>query len=149
MGFLLGEHDILGFRFAVQPWQDEAVDLSFGDLSLKWEVSLNYWEVGGSGENNWAFSFSPILSSQLTTLPYDIDVSWELGIGISMHSKHHFGVKNLGSRVLFEDRLSLVFLISERKNSRVTLSAIHYSNAGFSSHNPGINLISIVYHQPI
>lgn len=146
VGILVGEHKIKGVRFALQPLEDMQLETPLKPLRINWEISLNYWDETTFNDKNWAVSVSPVMSSGLITTPLGIDVNLEFAIGLSLHSNQHFGETNLGSKILFEDRVSLTFYLNKQKDHQLTVSVIHYSNAGLSSHNPGINLISLVYH---
>ena len=67
----------------------------------------------------------------------------EAGIGLAVFSRNKVEDRNLGSSVNFEDRLGFGIRINQRHT--IGAQALHYSNAGISSNNAGIESYNIYY----
>lgn len=68
----------------------------------------------------------------------------DLGVGLSYFSKQHIAKRNLGSNLLFEDRLGFGVLLGKRQQFEIGYRALHYSNAYLASVNNGLNLQLLV-----
>jgi len=64
----------------------------------------------------------------------------DLSIGLSYLSKTRFEWHDLGMHFAFQDRIGAGILFGERHQFTLGMSAIHYSNAHLSRHNPGISV---------
>jgi hypothetical protein len=143
--YLKGPGRVHGLRLAVQPIQVSTAAINLpSDLTLTFEASTNFWHYSRPAdyETNFAVALSPVISRQFTTLGGRA-LSWEFGIGISVLNKRRFAGKDLGSYFQFEDRLGLILDLPN--NAKLKLRYMHYSNAGLSSRNPGMDFLNIAY----
>lgn len=146
--YLKGPGRVHGLRLALQPIQVSISALKLPtDLTLTFEASTNFWRYNQSAEyeTNFVVALSPVLSRQFATLGGRA-LSWEFGIGVSVLNKRRFAGKDLGSYFQFEDRLGLILDLPN--NAKLKLRYMHYSNAGLSSRNPGMDFLNIAYSWP-
>ena len=103
-------------------------------LSGYFETSLNYWR--GSENDIYAIAFSPVFALHLCRdckyTPYI-----EAGIGAALLSRTIIDDRDLGSTFQFEDRLGVGV---KRGDFDFHMRYMHYSNAGFSWPNNGIDI---------
>nr|WP_274611280.1 acyloxyacyl hydrolase [Pseudomonas lalucatii] len=132
------------FRAALaQAWDKRWWQSETGQLGGYWDAAYTYWEGGDEASGAHSLSFSPVLTYEFSGLRYTPYI--EAGIGVAFFSKTDVGEQQLGSSFNFEDRLGVgMKLPGERK---VGLRAIHYSNAGISQPNEGIESYSLFYSQ--
>lgn len=145
--YLKGEGRLHGMRLAYRPIQFHLTELPLaGDATVYIEASTNVWRYGqpASYQTNIALAVSPVLKKQFTNW-YGKPVFWEFGIGVSVLDKREFAGKNLGSHFQFEDRLGLVMGLDDKSQSTLALRYMHYSNAGLSSRNPGMDFLNVAY----
>lgn len=145
--YLKGEGQVHGVRLAYRPVQFHLTELPLaGDAAVYIEASTNIWRYGqpASYQTNIALAVSPVLKKQFANW-YDKPVFWEFGIGVSVLDKREFAGKNLGSHFQFEDRLGLLIGLDDKSQSTLALRYMHYSNAGLSSRNPGMDFLNIAY----
>ncbi|NMH65343.1 acyloxyacyl hydrolase [Shewanella sp. SHSM-M6] len=118
--------------------------LAEGELSL--ETSVGYWGYDGKKghETNWLLTGSPVLRYPLGSLA-DQDVFIEVGVGLALLQETRFANRNLDTHYQFESRLGLETRLGEADRHRLGLNYLHYSNAGLSSPNPGMDFISLSY----
>ncbi len=122
-------------------WNRRWFESDTGHLGGYWHAGYTWWEGGRAGDAAHMVSISPVL-----VYAFNAD-NWrpfiELGVGAALFSRQRVGDKNLGSSAHFEDRLGAGLFIGER--DRLMLRVIHYSNAGLSRPNPGIESYSLVW----
>ena len=122
-------------------WNQRWFESNTGYLGGYWHAGHTWWEGGWAGDAAHAISFSPVL-----VYYFNAD-NWrpfiELGVGAALFSRQRVGDKNLGSSAHFEDRFAAGVFIGER--DLLMLRVIHYSNAGLSRPNPGIESYSLVW----
>lgn len=111
-------------------------------LPSYYETSIGYWD----GENNdsvTAFSFSPVFRYQPTEF-YDIEPYLEIGIGATYISKTKIINENFGIHFQFENIVGIGF---RYKDFDLSYRYTHYSNAGLSRNNSGVdfNVITMSY----
>ncbi len=103
-------------------------------LSGYFETSLNYWN--GSENSIFAIAFSPVFALHLCRdckyTPYI-----EAGIGAALLSRTTIDDRDLGSTFQFEDRLGVGV---KRGDFDLHVRYMHYSNAGLSWPNNGIDI---------
>ena len=126
---------------ASQQWQSRWWESSTGYLSGYWDVGLTYWQSGKYDKDAYTLSISPVFTYSFQRMG-----AWkpfiEAGVGASAFSRTKVGDKRLGGSLNFEDRLGFgVASGSHRLGFRV----IHYSNAGLSKPNDGIESYNIYY----
>lgn len=100
--------------------------LSRGDGSLGW--------LGEADANAAIASVGPTLTLARENLPF----SFEGGVGATMISRSDFRDKNFGESFQFTSHLGVNFDFAS--HLRLSYRFQHMSNAGLSSHNPGLNL---------
>lgn len=71
----------------------------------------------------------------------------EAGIGVAVFSRTRVEDNNIGQAFQFEDRLG--FGLRFAGGHEVGIRATHYSNAGISSNNDGVESYSIHYTLPL
>lgn len=145
--YLKGEGRVHGLRLAYQPLELHFTTLPvLGDANLYLEASTNFWQYGQPSqyETNVAVALSPVLKKQFANWN-DKPVFWEFGIGVSMLNKRQFAGKDLGSYFQFEDRLGLLIALDPQNRKMLAIRYMHYSNAGLSSRNPGMDFLNMAY----
>jgi lipid A 3-O-deacylase len=110
-----------------------------GRFTGYWDTAYTYWQGDQTADNN-SLSLSPVFVYEFsgqTVKPYV-----EAGIGVALFSDTELNEQNLGSSFQFEDRLG----VGVRFNGQeIGLRALHYSNAGISSPNDGVENYSLHY----
>ncbi|MDO8696175.1 MAG: acyloxyacyl hydrolase, partial [Pseudomonas sp.] len=89
---------------------------------------------------NNSLSLTPVIVYEFageTIKPYV-----EAGIGVALFSDTEVEDQHLGSSFQFEDRLGVGLRFNGQE---IGLRAMHYSNAGFSSPNDGVENYSLHY----
>ena len=113
-------------------------------LTMLFEASANFWRYGptNSSDSNAVLAVSPVLRYPLGQA---LDLQWglEFGIGVSLLDDTRFAGKDVSTHYQFEDRLGLVAWVSPTES--LTLRYLHYSNAGLSSNNDGVENYSLHY----
>lgn len=145
--YLKGAGDVHGIRLGYRPLEMHFATLPvLGDASIYVEASTNFWRYGDPTEyqTNVALAVSPVLKKQFATW-YGKPVFWEFGIGVSMLTEREFAGKDLGSHFQFEDRIGLLIELDQEKSKTLAIRYMHYSNAGLSSRNPGMDFLNIAY----
>jgi len=103
-------------------------------LSGYFESSLNYWK--GVENEIYGIAFSPVFGFQLCNdckyKPYI-----EAGVGASLISNTEIDDRNLSSSFQFENRVGFGVTVD---NIDVHIRYMHYSNAGLSKPNNGIDI---------
>ncbi len=108
-------------------------------LSGYFETSLNYWRGADRWHSNndvFAIAFSPVFALHLCRdsnyTPYI-----EAGIGAALLSDTVIDDRDMSSTFQFEDRIGVGI---KRGDFDVHIRYMHYSNAGFSWPNDGIDI---------
>jgi lipid A 3-O-deacylase len=120
-------------------WQSDV-----GRLTGYWSGAYTYWDGDKSSSNN-SLSFSPVFVYEFagqSVKPY-----LEAGIGVAVFSHTEVEDNNLGQAFQFEDRFG--FGLRFTGGHEVGIRATHYSNAGMSSHNDGVESYSLHYTMPL
>jgi len=122
-------------------WNKRWFESATGHLTGYWSVAYTWWEAGQTGRDEQSVSFSPVFVYRFNADGWQPFV--EAGIGAAYFTDKLVGGKELGSRAHFEDRFAVGLQLGERDALRLRIA--HYSNAGFSDPNQGINSWSLVY----
>jgi lipid A 3-O-deacylase len=112
---------------------------STGRLTGYWDTAYTYWE-GDKTATNHSVALTPVFVYEFageTVKPYI-----EAGIGVALFSSTELEDQDLGSSFQFEDRLGVGLRF---KGHEIGLRAMHYSNAGISSPNDGVENYSLHY----
>ncbi|MFV3331912.1 acyloxyacyl hydrolase [Pseudomonas sp. NY15437] len=130
----------LGFDWDKSWWES-----STGRLTGYWDAGYTYWEGGDEASGRHSLSFSPVFVyefSGATVKPFV-----EAGIGVAVFSGSRVGDQNLGGAFNFEDRIGAGLRFGE--GQALGVRATHYSNAGISQPNDGIESYSLYYTHPL
>ncbi|MDP3846810.1 MAG: acyloxyacyl hydrolase [Pseudomonas sp.] len=112
---------------------------SSGRLTGYWDTAYTYWQ-GDKTASNHSLSLTPVFVYEFageTVKPYV-----EAGIGVALFSDTELEDQDLGSSFQFEDRLGVGLRFNGQE---IGLRAIHYSNAGLSSPNDGVESYNLHY----
>lgn len=102
-------------------------------LDLVGEVGVSYWHsTRRHGRDAVQLNAIPMFQWWLTERFY-----LEAGIGVTAFSRATVGNRRLGSAFQFGDHLGLGYQLNDA--TRISLRASHFSNAGLTSPNDGIN----------
>jgi lipid A 3-O-deacylase len=115
-----------------------------GRLTGYWSGVYTYWD-GDEASSNHSLSFSPVLVYEFsgqTVKPYV-----ELGVGVAVFASTEVENNQLGSAFQFEDRFG--FGLRFAGGHEVGIRATHYSNAGLSSPNNGVESYALHYTMPL
>ena len=125
-------------------WDKSWLQSDVGRLTGYWDGAYTYWEGDKSSASN-SLSFSPVLVYEFageSVKPY-----LEAGIGVALFSHTEVEGNRLGTAFQFEDRLG--FGLRFAGGHEVGIRASHYSNAGISSTNDGIESYALHYTMPL
>lgn len=145
INYIHGEGELDGVKLAYQVYLDTLQNIS-PDLEVALETSVNFWRYGEQHKHDTDFvlAVSPILRYPLSSGHW-VDTYLEGGIGVAFLDDTYFAGKDLGLHFQFEDRIGLAFRFGKTRKQTVSLTYLHYSNAGLSKHNPGIDLLNLAY----
>jgi lipid A 3-O-deacylase len=110
-----------------------------GHLTGYWDAAYTYWE-GDETSANHSLSVSPVLVYEFAgehVQPYI-----EAGIGVAAFSSTELEDNDLGSSFQFEDRIGFGIRFADQE---IGVRALHYSNAGLSKPNDGVESYSLHY----
>lgn len=134
-------------RIAVRSDEIMMLPRWLGSPSLFAEVSVNRLKVSGDGSTPLhIFGLSPVLQWQIAGQQRPLYI--EAGIGGALMDKTYIGQRELSTHYQFEDIIRLSWQYSEKSPARVTFMLVHYSNAGISSPNMGVNLAQLGWSTP-
>lgn len=125
-------------------WDKSWLQSDIGRLTGYWDGAYTYWDGDHSSSSN-SLSFSPVFVYEFagaTVKPYI-----EAGIGVALFSRTEVEKNRLGTAFQFEDRLG--FGLRFAGGHEVGIRAIHYSNAGISSTNDGVENYALHYTMPL
>jgi len=125
-------------------WDKSWLQSDVGRLTGYWDGAYTYWEGDKSSASN-SLSFSPVLVYEFageSVKPY-----LEAGSGVALFSHTEVEGNRLGSAFQFEDRLG--FGLRFAGGHEVGIRATHYSNAGISSNNVGVESYALHYTMPL
>jgi len=131
----------LGMQF---DWDKSWLQSDIGRLTGYWSGAYTYWD-GDKTSSNHSLSFSPVLVYEFagqTVKPY-----LELGVGVAVFANTDVENNQLGSAFQFEDRFG--FGLRFTGGHEVGIRATHYSNAGLSSPNDGVESYALHYTMPL
>ena len=114
-------------------------DSGTGYLSAYYELALSRFTDSNAPAT--AVSVSPVLTYSFKTAG-TLEPFVEFGIGLTWISEKRVGLRDLGSRFQFEDRVGAGVRSGPHD---WTLRYIHYSNAGLEEPNNGLNLVMVNY----
>jgi lipid A 3-O-deacylase len=120
-----------------RPWVSRWYVSDTGKLTGFHVLSLNHWQ--GRDDSVNAIAYSPVFVYQF----FKASVSYvKLGVGAAYLSASVIQTRNLSSRFQFEDQIGVGW---QWGSHNLSLSYMHYSNAGFKHPNNGIDMIVFAY----
>lgn len=120
-------------------WWRYQSEHGWGRLDLNGEIGLAYWDARrGDPDTMWQFSATPMLR----WWPNDYFYT-EIGVGATILSRTSFADRHLGSAFQFGNHIGAGFLINRSHQIGVRFS--HFSNAGISEPNDGLDLYQLTY----
>jgi lipid A 3-O-deacylase len=131
----------LGMNF---DWDKSWLQSDVGRLTGYWSGAYTYWE-GDKGSSNNSLSFSPVFVYEFSG--ESIKPYVEAGIGAAVFSNTDYEGNKIGQAFQFEDRIG--FGLRFHGGHEVGIRATHYSNAGMSSNNDGVESYSLHYTMPL
>lgn len=108
-----------------------------------------YWELGFmrvDSKKNFSFHTNNKLRSVSGSAVLRLSkrfiypIYLDLGIGLAQMSKQSIVTRELGSKLLFEDRLGVGFLLGNRRQLEIGYRVLHFSNAYLAKKNQSLNL---------
>lgn len=131
----------LGMQF---DWDKSWLQSDVGRLTGYWSGAYTYWD-GDKTASNHSLSFSPVLVYEFAG--QNIKPYVEAGIGIAVFANTEYEDNKLGSAFQFEDRFG--FGLRFAGGHEVGIRATHYSNAGISNPNDGVESYALHYTMPL
>lgn len=125
-------------------WDKSWLQSDVGRLTGYWDGAYTYWD-GDTASSSNSLSFSPVFVYEFAgekVKPYV-----EAGIGVAVFSSTKVEDSKLGTAFQFEDRIGLGLRFAG--GHEVGIRATHYSNAGISSTNDGIESYALHYTMPL
>ena len=125
-------------------WDTSWLQSDVGRLTGYWDGAYTYWD-GKKSSGTSSLSFSPVFVYEFageTVKPYI-----EAGIGLALFSNTEVEEQKLGTAFQFADRIG--FGLRFVGGHEVGIRATHYSNAGISSTNDGIESYALHYTMPL
>ncbi|WP_345877640.1 acyloxyacyl hydrolase [Shewanella algae] len=145
INYIHGEGQAKGSKLAYQLYLDTLKPIS-GNFELPLKASINFWECGENNQHdvNHLLAMSPILKYPLMRGQW-LDFYLEAGIGFALLDDSQFAGKDVGSHYQFEDRLGFAFKFGRERKQTGSITYLHYSNAGLSKPNPGLDFVNLAY----
>lgn len=125
-------------------WDASWWQTSVGRLTGYWDAGYTYWD-GDKTSSNHSLSFAPVFVYEFagdSVKPYI-----EAGIGVAAFANTELENNDLGSSFQFEDRIG--FGLRFAGGHEVGIRAIHYSNAGLSQPNDGVESFALHYRMSL
>lgn len=131
----------LVYRLGLQSdWDASWWQTSVGRLTGYWDGAYTYWQ-GDETASNHSLSLAPVFVYEFagqSVKPYI-----EAGIGVAAFSSTEVESNELGSSFQFEDRVG--FGLRFAGGHEIGVRAIHYSNAGITQPNDGVETYTLHY----
>ncbi|WP_426135464.1 acyloxyacyl hydrolase [Pseudomonas sp. PWP3-1b2] len=125
-------------------WDKSWMQSNVGRLTGYWSGAYTFWD-GDQRASVSSLSFSPVFVYEFAggkVKPYI-----EAGIGVAVFSRTQVEDNNIGQAFQFEDRFG--FGLRFAGGHEVGIRATHYSNAGISSNNDGVESYALHYTMPL
>ncbi len=118
-------------------WTHHWLITNIGELTGMHVVSFNHWQ--GRDDSLNALAYSPVFVYRFSSAP----VSYvKFGVGAAWLSGTRIQTRDLSSYFQFEDQIGLGW---EWDRHDLSLVYMHYSNAGFSQPNDGLDMVVLSY----
>ena len=127
------------FDFGTTWWQSDV-----GHLTGYWDAGYTYWN-GDNTASNHSLSFSPVLVYEFSG--QNVKPYIEFGIGVAAFASTEVENNDLGSAFQFEDRFGVGLRFAG--GHEVGVRATHYSNAGLTTPNDGVESYALHYTMPL
>jgi hypothetical protein len=127
-----------GFSLAytLQPdtwkWHDFTLGMNFSYGHWKSTETSNYQQIN-------IYAAAPVLRWYFLT-QQKLSPFLQGSVGPALLSANHFGSRNLGSTLLFQDMGGFGLAFGPNKQAYATVQVVHYSNADLSSQNGGMTI---------
>ena len=131
----------LGMQF---DWDQSWCQSDVGRLTGYWDGAYTYWE-GDKTSSNHSLSFSPVLVYEFSG--QNVKPYIEFGVGVAAFASTEVENNDLGSAFQFEDRFG--FGLRFAGGHEVGVRATHYSNAGITTPNDGVESYALHYTMPL
>lgn len=131
----------LGMQF---DWDKSWLQSDVGRLTGYWSGAYTYWE-GDKTSSNHSLSFSPVFVYEFAG--QNVKPYIEAGVGVAFFSNNELENNVIGQSFQFEDRLG--FGLRFAGGHEVGIRATHYSNAGMSNDNDGVESYALHYTMPL
>lgn len=134
--------EIVMYRVAWRkPWTRRWLVSDTGELTGFHTVSMNHWQ--GHNDSIDVIAYSPVFVYHFRHAPVNYV---KIGVGVAWLSDTMIQSRKLGSYFQFEDQLGVGW---QWNVHNLGLVYMHYSNAGFSHPNQGIDMIVLSYARRI
>lgn len=110
-------------------------------LKVELETGVHFWQDDWTDEDKVGAYLNPMWRLYFPTNNTDWYIG--LGVGVAYTDGDELLDRQLGSKLLFEDRFEIGSIL-DRKH-RISLSVNHYSNANLADINHGVNLYHVNY----
>jgi lipid A 3-O-deacylase len=131
----------LGLQF---DWDKSWLQSDVGRVTGYWSGAYTYWD-GDKTPGASSVSFSPVFVYEFAG--QNVKPYVEAGIGVALFSRTQIEDNNIGQAFQFEDRFG--FGLRFAGGHEVGIRATHYSNAGISSNNDGVESYALHYTMPL
>lgn len=131
------------FRSAIQyefPWQ--WFENRTGRLTGFHEASAGFWHR--NSDSLGTLTYSPVFTYRIAGNRY-FEPYLEGGIGIGFLSERRINGRNMSSHFQFEDRIGIGVRFGSDRRHDLNYRYMHYSNAGFTKPNNGIDIYMVSY----
>ncbi|MGY2257984.1 acyloxyacyl hydrolase [Pseudomonas sp. SDO55104_S430] len=133
------------YRLGLQSdWGKSWWESDVGRLTGYWSGAYTYWEGDETAGNN-SLSFSPVFVYEFSNSYFKPFI--ELGVGVALFSDTEIENNSLGSAFQFEDRFGVGLRFTG--GHEIGVRATHYSNAGITSNNDGVESYAVHYTMPL
>lgn len=133
------------YRLGLQSsWDASWWQTSVGRLTGYWDGAYTYWQ-GDETASNHSLSLAPVFVYEFagqSVKPYI-----EAGIGVAAFSSTEVESNELGSAFQFGDRVG--FGLRFAGGHEIGVRAIHYSNAGITQPNDGVETYTLHYRMAL
>lgn len=138
-----GTRDVHNYRISLQrDWANDKITYNNHRLTGYWELAFtkitsSRWYTQLTNSTDAAIAASIVLR-----MPFYAVLNWfaDIGIGVAYMQHRDVAMRDLGSNVLFEDKLGLGVLCGKKKQIEFGYKFVHYSNAYLAQKNQGLNL---------
>lgn len=128
-----GTQKLKAYRLAyIDGWRFKSKNNRFFD---------GYWELALTRFHKQE-DMSSINVAGVVRLKFKLLLPWytDIGFGIVRLTKDQFASRDLGSKLLFEERIGLGILLGREKSLEIGYRLMHFSNGYLANSNHGLNL---------